>query len=264
MSLQTIRDTVWDILLQEAASPSPADNFTVLTALNAVRLDAERNHDWVASKRVAYLRVMATTGSLLSTATEGYSAGVGPTGAQVRIKGIRRARRGSGEGNWAPAHVMTYDKYETLLVSADRKGSIGLAGDEWRPSYYDGTDPQMKTMVEEQYRSFLSTKAVLLQDGLRAYVNEDADQDFKLWVYEWLPPYLNMGTDDDFMITYGSDYLLWGAIEWLNFKKGAFLPRKEGSITPEMVTAMKDKAWASLQLWDAYMQQTDNTYIGAD
>lgn len=251
MSLATIRTTVLDLVLQEAVVPSSADDVTLLTALNAVRQEAERNHDWVASKRIAYLRVIPTTGSLLSAATAGYTVGSGPSGSAVLIKGIRKGRRfNSTDSTWGPAHVMTYDKYEQLLTKANRQTPIDVLQPE---------TAEWSTATAAE--SFLTTKGVMLQDGLRAYVNETTNQDFKLWVFEWLPAYASVAAPDDFLITYGSDYLMWGAIEWLNFKKGTFLPRKEGSITPELVRDMKQRAWDSLVLWDVFMQQSDNTYI---
>lgn len=254
MSLATIQTAVWDLLLQEATSPTSADNVTLLAALNAARQDAERKHDWVASKRIAYLRVTATTGSLLSSATAGYTVGSGPSGSAVLIKGIRKARRfNSTNSSWSPAHVMTYDKYEALLTKSNRSMPVNILQPE---------TAEWSTTVGTE--NFPSTKALLLQDGLRCYVNETTDQDFKLWVYEWQAAYASFAATDDFFTLYASDYLMWAAIEWLNFKKGAFLPRKEGSITPEYVTKMKDAAWDSLIVWDAWLQQQDDTYILSD
>lgn len=254
MSLATIQTAVWDLLLQEGSSPSSADNVTLLAALNAVRLGAERDHDWTASKRLAYLRVTATTGSLLSAATAGYTVGSGPSGSAVLIKAIRKARRFNlTDSTWSPAHVMTADKYEQLYTRADRQAPRDVMLPE---------TPEWATTTLMD--NFLTSKAVVIQDGLRCYVNESTNQDFKMWVFEWLTAYATFGAADDFLITFGGDFLMWGAIEWLNFKKGTFLPRKEGSLTPEYVTTMKDKAWESLVKWDSYMQQMDNTYLGSD
>lgn len=250
MSLSTIKTAAYDIL--QIASPSAADDVTMLAVLNQCRLDACRRHDWLATEAVGYLRVAATTGSLLSATTVGYTVGVGPSGSALDVKSLRFARTyDSTNAVWVPAELMRQDVYESLVVRATRQ----------QPDGYPAAVASSLSPWEEPFTSY-DTRNLILIDGPTLYSLRDEAVDVKLWSHKWLTAYGSFAASADFLITYGEDYMMWYAVCAFNHKKGVFVPRNEGSLDPSSPQAMRDAAWESLLLWDAYQRQQTN-YIGS-
>lgn len=242
MSLATLKTAAYDIL--QVTSPSAADDVTMLMAFNHARLKAERDHDFVLSKGLAYLAVTATTGSLLSAATAGYTAGA-PSGSAVTMKSIRHAKvYDDTAAEWVRAEVMSLDKYEGLIERADRD----------QP--YNGT---LSGSIEGTSYQVFDTRHVLYIDGPTIYTPSTTGIDAKFFCYKWLDNYASFAAADDFLITYGPDFLLWDVVVQFNHKKGTFIPRNDGSLSPP--TEMRDAAWESLIKWDAYMGNTSNYII---
>lgn len=249
MSLATLRTAVWDLLLQEDASPTAADDVTLLAAFNHIRQDAERKHDWVATEAVGYLRVTATTGSPLSDTKVGYSSGA-PSGSALLVKQPRYARiRDTANTRWVRATLMKPDVYEALRNK--QINTVECVGELRDGSYDESDEPDL-----------YDTRNLLLLDGLSMYTQSTSNVDVKLWCYQWLAAYANTSAPDDFLISYGSDYMLWATVCFLNKKKGTFLPRNEGSLTEDSPIAMRDAAWESLLLWDSGLKNY-TTFIGA-
>lgn len=234
--------------MQESGSPTAADDVTLLSAFNQIRLDAERKHDFVASETVGYLRVTASTGSLLSATKVGYSSGA-PSGSSLSVKKLRWGRtRDAANDGWVPATFMKKDTYEALLVNGNRRNE----------GYYN-MEQERNTFDESRLPE---TRNLLLMDGFSMYSLRDTDVDCQLWVNSWLTAYASFAATDDWFITYCADYLQWAAVVFMNKKKGVFLQRNEGSLGEDSAVAMRDAAWDSVLLWDADQRNYTN-FIGA-
>lgn len=244
MSLATIQTAVWDIL--QVDSPSSADNVTLLAALNQIRVDAERRHDWVASESVGYLRVTAVTGSPLSDTKVGYSSEA-PSGASLDVKQIRWVRT-RDNAQWIPGWWMNRSVYEAGLVSMDRTQSAIWDVNNVLTNWWKIRLPE--------------TRNLILQDGLTLSSLRETDVDVQIACYKWLDAYASFSAPDDFLIQRGADYMMWAAVTFMNKKKGVFLPRNEGSLGEDSPQAMRDAAWDSLLLWDTGLRN-NQTFIGA-
>lgn len=243
MSLATIRAAAYDLL--QVSAPTAADDVTTLALLNQARLWAEKNHDFNLTKTVAYLTVTAETGSSLATAQAGYS-GSAPSGAVVPIKKVRKIKtRDTTQNVWVRGEYMSLDLYESLQYRQDRAVPYG-----GYPSDYEET---MVILPE--------TRNLVYHDGDTVYVPGDENVDVQLRVYKWLASYATIGATDDFLITYGEDFLMWYVVAMFNHKKGTFVPRNEGSIGPESPFAQLDRAWQALVLWDTYSTDPANTIL---
>lgn len=87
------------------------------------------------------------------------------------------------------------------------------------------------------------------------------DLNVVLEAYAWLPNFTTVGsvndTDQNFLLTYGSDWFQWCLIEELNYYFKTFVPRTEGNLlTPN---ELKQEAWRNLLLWDTYMIDANAT-----
>lgn len=244
MSLTTIRDAVWGML--QVAAPTAGDNVLLLMALNNARLWAEREHDFALTKGVGYITVDADTGTPLTETLAEFLAGV-PDGDAVDVKSIRFAKVwDTTNENWVDADHMSIEVYNGLIKRGNQLGP-----------YVDNVT-SLSLGVNPQ--NVFSTKNVLYLDGDQLYTHSDDDVQAQLWVFKWLPAYADFDADDDFLITRCQDFMLWEGVYQLNLLKGVFVPRNEGSLTPEYVIQMKQSAWDTIIKWDAFRHE-NNTYI---
>lgn len=84
--------------------------------------------------------------------------------------------------------------------------------------------------------------------------------------YGWLPAYLTSqltdspdqaGPAEDFLLTYGSDYIQWATIVELNYIFGTFVQREEGNLGPP--EQAKADAWKRLIEWDGAIVDAHTT-----
>jgi hypothetical protein len=247
MSLLALKTAAYDIL--QIASPSAADDVTLLMCFNHARLQAERKHDFELSKGTAYLTVDSENGATIASAQASF-ANSAPTGATVATKTIRRGTqiRNSDDDGWVDAEVMSFDKYHSLVNRAQRETPWDVLS--------AAQDP-------EQVVDVFDTRNVLYIDGPTIYTTSDTDVVAKLRIYKYLDSYASFNASADFLITYCPDYLLWASIVQFNHKKGVYLPRNEGSIDPSSPLGMMNAAWEAAVVWDRYMVE-GGTYIIAE
>lgn len=79
--------------------------------------------------------------------------------------------------------------------------------------------------------------------------------DVILYCFAYLNPYTATGlvgdAEQDFLCTYGSDFLLWSIVDEFNLKYKTFVPRTEGNLGSP--TDKRDAAWHDLVIWDSFM-----------
>ena len=241
MSLTTIRDAAYQLL--QLASPSSDDNVLMLQALNDARLKAERTHDWWLSYDVAYMSI-AETGTLLSTAVAGFSSGA-PSGSAVSVKKVMKLfAYQSTTAYWVPGQLLDEQGYHGLIERGDR--GVGYSGWEW---------PTTDNVVGQNLLQVFSTRPTVYSVGPKMFLhNWSATTHLKLYVYKYLSAYSVIGASDDFLVTYASDWLMYEIALLFNLKRGTWLPRNEGSLSPDELRGRRDEAWESLLLWDAHLR----------
>lgn len=236
MSLTTLRTALYDVMNVPSGEQS-ALHTSALLAFNHARQNAEKLHDFALAKGVGYLSVAATTGTSLADALAGFTSEA-PSGDEVSFKSVESADVRSTTPSWVPASYMTKAKYDARMQRSDRQ----------TPYMYSPTtnDPYTGLAFE--------TRNVLYWYGNTVFTPSETAVTARLYGVLWLPEYEDWDADDDFLITYGSEYMLWYAALWLNNKKQTWIPRKEGSLLPPDQNLQN--AWNALLLWDEYKSQT--------
>lgn len=243
MSLSTLKTAVHDIL-QTPSGVQSNDDASLLLAFNSARLTAERNYDFKKSRGLGYLTVTASTGALLATAQAGFSSEA-PTGSTVLFKDVEMIDlrvNTTGTPVWVPGQYVSEELWKTMRERANRL----------LPSYSYESPP----ITESVWNDAWAGTATVYHYGGRLFVSETDNVNVRIYGRQWLTAYASFAAADDFLITYGSDYLMWSAVLWMGFKRGSFVPRNEGSVTLDYVNKMRDEAWESLKMWDAYLDLT--------
>lgn len=234
MSLSTLKDSVYSLLNVASADQAALDTLTLML-FNQSRLTAERNRDWNLANGFAYLRVTASTGSLLSAATDGYTSEA-PSGSSISLKTAKRVEARINT-EWVPVSLK---ENEAQKEWDDRFQQLNTF-----PYGYPTAFPAVPVAVDNNFHVWWH--------GGRFFTNATTDVDLRIYGQTWLTAYASFAASDDFLITYGNDWLMWSTVIALNHRTQTFLPRQEGSLDVASPRAMRDEAWESLILWDAYM-----------
>lgn len=97
-----------------------------------------------------------------------------------------------------------------------------------------------------------SATVVFPQNPVPVYI-----QVIRLW-----PDYKDEDENTDFLLQYGSDWLMWDAICRLNPLNKEFVQRQEGNVP--VPTQERDKAWQNLLSWDAQLVTTGDSFVNLD
>lgn len=184
------------------------------------------------------------TPALTSTDTTAGSTGM-PIGSALSVKQIRYLRT-RDDTTWIPGKLLNKSTYEELVVNYDRKNN----------TYWNSDDTPDAS--EWQDSPFPETRNLILRDGLTLYSLRTSSVNLQLWCYQWLAEYASFAAADDFLITYGADYLTWYAVLFMNKRTVNFVPRNEGSLTEDSIQGMMGAAWESLMLWDAGLKNNQD------
>lgn len=236
MSLQTIRDNAFEILQLSSAQQTASATLS-LALLNQARLKAERDHDFVLCNVMAYLSVTATTGSLISTATDGLTSGV-PSGSTVLVKSIKRVEAYINS-QWVQLRLLNRESYAERQYKFDSLNTY--------PWTMNDPEPLPTTLATDD------GSLVVWWFGGTLFTNSTSAVVLRLYCSKWLASYATIGATADFMITYGEDWLMWSLVVALNHKSGTFVPKNEGSVDIGGPLGMRGEAWDSLILWDTHL-----------
>ncbi len=211
-----------------------------LIAANNVRRNAELLHDFEYARVTATLDIDGAAGGLLSAAVI--------QGSFTRwngIKSITAVERGRSDGSYIPLDFTSYDS----AVERERT-ELELSSDLW---------PSARYPSDAQYLARGSTSSIVQRNGaLYIYPAGPAtNPDLSVLIsgYAWLDDYvtadLSAITELDFMLEFGSRYMMWAIICELNHIFMRFVPRQEGVLAPP--EKAREEAWRDLVMWDEYL-----------
>lgn len=247
MTITTLKSEIAAYLQQ-----SPTDYLVngvdlLLNAINRSHQYAQQQYDFQFARCTVDALVSLTNGSPMSPLP------LHGTSNLVTVKKITRSYVNDNFGGYRP--LLFWDR-DTQGADADQR----WAGIPYpfapvqrdMPSY-----PNFNMAYLVQFgRTLLiypNAQVVIRQDPLPVFLD----------VYRYFPDYKDDSLDNvDFLLEFGSDFLLWNSICRLNVRSKEFVPRQEGNIP--VPTDERDKAWQDLLAWDAQMIVTGTDAYSLD
>jgi hypothetical protein len=203
----------------------------LLIACNNARLYTERKIDFVYS----VVEAVVPNCSLAEGGNLDDAVAMQDNSAPVSVKKIRTPFLPLCEGSYFPVDLWTKKKWNDRLKSR-----------------FDGARPHDTA----RYAYITDAPFVVVQDGKRIFV---APPDSSLWtngtlsvaldVFAWLPDYVT-GEENDFLLDYCFDWLMYRSIYELNF----FLKEDERVSVSERLMA---DAWDAVVKWNNELQEAN-------
>ena len=213
---RTVGVDTWDVLLQ---------------ACNNARLYAERMIDFEQSRESAFLEIAnVVDGADLSDAVT-WATRDNPTPTAVSIKKIHQVYLSLTDGAFAPI-----DHYSKKSWSMRLKNKLGNRLAE--PS----------TLRDNEISELYRMPVMLVQSGNTVFLSPASTSDYPnganvaMDIFKWLPEY-STGSENDFLLDYAFDWLMYRAIHELN----SYLKEDERvSISKDLMV----DAWNAVVKWN--------------
>lgn len=208
---------------------------TVRIAVNTARRRAERAHDFRYSETTGFISLPSTGGLL--TAVYAVS---GLTGDAIGVKRVQTVSLPIASSQYQPVEFMTNDELDRRV-----KRQIGrkpFNASETLTSLGVSTDNTLvfqhgQSLFQFPYASTLTAKLDLIR---------------------WMPDY-DQDADEDFILQYGGDYLMWQGILETNKYWKRFAEKQEGSIDESAIEQQANTALATLVEWDRMIARSSTT-----
>jgi len=209
----------------------------LLQACNNARMFVERTVDLELTRVEAQVaNVSLLDGADLSTAT------LKGTGTAVGVKRIRAAFLSYPQIGTVPINIVSRDDY---LKRVQRRYEAVRNVNEPPPTYVNNGEFTL---------SQIGTKIFIAPYDATAW-NGATTTTVYLDIFKWLPEYTSAGTENDFLLDYCFDYMMFRTIAELNY----FLKEDQ---RVQLDVPLVQSAWDSLKAWNAaYVGQYADTSL---
>lgn len=244
MHVKELKVKIATYLQREPAEYAVDGVDVLLSTINDSHRYAQKQYDFEYSKCDVDALVSLSTGCAVSPLK------LHGTEDLVAVKKVLDAFMTDGDGNDRPLKYMSRSTQINDL--RERWADIPVT-----PSQRDS--PSFPSFVQPY----------LVQSGQTLFLYPSATRIYQtdpvpvfLQVIRFFPDYKDEDENTDWILQYGSDYLMWDCICRLNPLNKEFVPRQEGNVAPP--TDERDKAWQDLLAWDAQLITTGDSFVNLD
>jgi hypothetical protein len=206
----------------------------MLHALNNVRRDLEKSHDFLHLESTATASITNANGVALSSATVANS---------LTINTIRRYFLNQTDPvGQVPLFHYTKEHISVKQLERDQKEVWDYA-DRFRP--------------DEGERTATSARPKVYRQGGTIFLDPapTSAQTVGMDVITWAADYTADG-DNDFFTNFCTSYLMWGAVVFLNAYSGTFVERTEGVVPFNAIKRRVEEAKAEAIMHDIFLRET--------
>jgi hypothetical protein len=215
----------------------------LLDAINRSHQYAQMQYDFELMRCSVDVSISLTQGAFFSPAL------IHGTSNYVTVKKVRRAYFNDGTGVLRPINFI------------NREGVSSDLDLRWRGEEFSRARAYPQPFSGYDTPSIVQTGITLYMYPTDTNVVGNSPVEVVLDVYRYFPDY-STDLDNDFLLQFGDDFLMWASVCRLNYFSKEFVNRQEGNVSPP--EKERDAAWADLLAWDGSLLLSGDTALTLD